>query len=109
MAREIRVTLIDDLDGSEATQTVEFSFAGSTYTIDLNEANAAKLEAALKPYIEKGEKVRGRRAVAAARRTPQARKGGTAEIRSWARENGFDVSDRGRIPADVLTAYEAAH
>ena len=99
MAREIRVILTDDLDGTEADQTVEFSLGNASYSIDLSDANVAKLEAALEPFIAKAEKVRGGR----------AGRGGTAEIRAWARENGFEVSDRGRVPADVMAAYEAAN
>lgn len=108
MAREIRVILTDDLDGSEATQSIEFSLKGNAYTIDLNDANAAKLEKALSPFIDKAEKVRsprgGRRGT-----STRAAKGGTSEIRAWAKDNGFEVSDRGRIPAGVLEAYEAAN
>ena len=110
MAREIRVILTDDLDGTEADQTVEFSLGNVSYSIDLSDANVAKLEAALEPFIAKAEKVRGRRS----RRTSaaaggRAGRGGTAEIRAWARENGYEVSDRGRVPADVMAAYEAAN
>lgn len=107
MAREIRVILTDDIDGSEDARTVEFSFGKVDYTIDLSEANVAKLEEALAPFIEKAERVtrrRGKKAVA-----PRARQGGSAGIRVWARENGYEVSDRGRVPAEVIAAYEAAN
>ena len=108
MAREIRVILTDDLDGSAATQTVEFSLGGNAYSIDLNDANVAKLEAALKPFIDKAEKVRGGRQ---GTRRPQAKgsRGGTTAVRTWARSNGYEVSDRGRVPADIMAAYEAAN
>ncbi|SHJ16773.1 Lsr2 protein [Tessaracoccus bendigoensis DSM 12906] len=106
MAREIRVFLKDDLDGSDATQTVEFALSGTAYTIDLSDDNAARLEEVLRPYIENGEKVKPQRGRGSA---PKGRRSGTAEIRIWARDNGYEVSDRGRIPADVLAAYEAAH
>jgi len=109
MAREIRVILTDDLDGSAATQTVEFSLAGNAYTIDLSDANVAKLEAALKPFIDKAEKVRGARQGGGRRQQGRASRGGTTAVRDWARSNGYEVSDRGRIPADILAAYEAAH
>ncbi len=107
MAKEIRVYLKDDLDGSEASQTVEFSLFGATYTIDLSDANVARLEEALKPFIEKAERVKGRRNSRGS--ASRGRKSGTAEIRAWARANGHEVSDRGRIPADVVAAYEAAN
>lgn len=111
MAREIRVFLTDDIDGSEATQTVEFSVAGTAYTIDLNDANAAKFEAALAPYVDKADRVRTGRRPASTRRSSASRSasGATAEIRAWARDNGFKISDRGRIPANVIAAYESAH
>ncbi|NHB85456.1 Lsr2 family protein [Tessaracoccus sp. HDW20] len=109
MAREIRVILTDDLDGTAATQTVEFSIAGNAYSIDLNDANVAKLEAALKPFIDNAEKVRGARQGGARRQPGRVTRGGTTAIRAWARENGHKVSDRGRIPAEVLAAYEAAN
>lgn len=111
MAREIRVFLKDDLDGSEASQTIEFSFAGTAYTIDLNDANAAKFEAALAPYVDKADRVRSTRRPAGTRRGSVSRSSGsaTADIRTWARENGVQVSDRGRIPAKVIAAYEAAN
>lgn len=111
MAREIRVILTDDLDGTEADQTIEFSLGNATYSIDLNNANAAKLEAALEPFIAKAERVRG---VRPGRRTGGGAASGrsskqTAIVRAWARDNGHEISDRGRIPAAVLAAFEAAN
>jgi hypothetical protein len=110
VAREIRVILTDDIDGSADARAVEFSLDKAAYTIDLSEANIAKLESALAPFIAKAERV-GRRKAASAGRKAGARspKGGLAEIREWARANGYEVSDRGRIPANVMEAYEAAN
>lgn len=111
MAQKIHIVLEDDLDGSEATETVTFGLDGTTYEIDLNDKNAAKLRDALAAYIGHGRKVgaaprRGgaRKAAAAAGSGPSAK-----EIRDWARENGYDVPDRGRVSADVRSAYDAAH
>ena len=108
MAQKIHIVLEDDLDGSEATETVTFGLDGTTYEIDLNDKNAAKLRDALAGYIGHGRKVgsaprRGRKAAASA--------GGTSakEIRDWARSNGYEVPDRGRVSADVRAAYEAAN
>ena len=111
MARQIRVILTDDLDGSEGAQTVEFALAGQAYSIDLSEANTRKLEEALAPFIEKAERVggRGRARKAAPRSSSSRSSSNTAAIREWAKANGFQVSDRGRIPADVVAAYEAAN
>lgn len=111
MAREIRVILTDDIDGGEADQTVEFSLGNAAYSIDLNASNVARLEAALEPFIAKAERVRnprgGKRGGSAT--TTRTGKGGTAAIRAWAKENGYQVSDRGRIHADIIAAFEAAN
>lgn len=108
MARKVEVTLVDDIDGSEATATVQFAFAGVQYEIDLNDDNTAKLEKALAPYIEHGRKVsatrRGRKAAPAG-----GAKVAPGEVRAWAAANGMEVSSRGRIPADVMEAYLAAN
>lgn len=105
MAQKVITLLEDDLDGSEASETVAFGIDGVTYEIDLNEKNAAKLRDALAKYIAAGRKVgksgtRGRKA-AAAGATP-------AEIRAWATSNGHDVPARGRIPVEIRAAFEAA-
>ena len=107
MAQKVHIVLEDDIDGSEASQTVSFALDGTSYEIDLNDKNAGGLRDALATYIGHGRKVsgagrRGRRSAAA---------GGTSakEIRDWARSNGHKVPDRGRIPADVREAFEAAH
>ncbi|MDF1606175.1 Lsr2 family protein [Nocardioides sp. YIM 152315] len=108
MAQKIHIVLEDDLDGSEATETVSFGLDGTSYEIDLNDKNAAKLRDALAPYVGHGRKVgaaprRGRKS-AAANGGPSAK-----EIRDWARGNGFDVPDRGRVSTEVRSAYDAAH
>jgi hypothetical protein len=108
MAQKVHIVLEDDLDGSEATETVSFALDGTSYEIDLNEGNAAKLRDALAVYIGHGRRVTGgnrrggRRAAATAGTSAK-------EVREWARENGYDVPDRGRIPAEVRSAYEAAN
>ncbi|MFT3887883.1 MAG: Lsr2 family protein [Arachnia sp.] len=106
MAREIRVILTDDIDGSADARTVEFSLDKVAYTIDLSDANLTKLEDALAPFIAKAEKV-GRKRPAARKAATRGAKAGLTEIREWARANGYEVSDRGRIPANVMEAYEA--
>lgn len=109
MAQKVHIVLEDDLDGSEATQTVAFSLDGTSYEIDLNDKNAGKLRDALAPYLGHARKVtgarRGRRSSA-----PAAGAGHSAkEIRDWARSNGHQVPERGRIPATVREAFEAAN
>jgi hypothetical protein len=108
MAQKVHIVLVDDLDGSEATETISFGLDGTSYEIDLNEKNAAKLRDALATYVGHARKAssgsrRGRRSAASAT-GPSAR-----EIRDWARSNGFDVPDRGRIPGEVREAFDSAH
>ena len=108
MAQKIHIVLEDDLDGSEATETVSFGLDGTSYEIDLNDKNAAALRKALSGYVGHARKVtaaprRGRKA-AATTDGPSAR-----EIREWARANGHEVPDRGRVSADVRAAYDKAH
>ena len=108
MAQKVNIVLVDDLDGTEATETVSFGLDGTTYEIDLNEENAAKLRDVLSGYVGHARKVgagprRARKATASAA-GPSAR-----EIRDWARSNGHDVPDRGRVSAEVREAFAAAH
>jgi hypothetical protein len=109
MAQKVNIVLVDDLDGTEATETVTFGLDGSTYEIDLNDANAAALREALSGYVGHARKVAG-----GARRGRRASSGSssssnTKDVREWARAQGMDVSERGRISADVQQAYDAAH
>ena len=110
MAQKVHITLEDDLDGGEATETVTFGLDGTTYEIDLNDKNAAQLRDALATYVGHGRKVGAAPRRAGARKTAAGDSGPSArEIRDWARDNGFDVPDRGRVSADVRSAYDAAH
>lgn len=109
MAQKVNIVLVDDLDGSEATETVTFGLDGTTYEIDLNDSNAAALRDALAGYIGHGRKVgsgprRGRKSAASSGDGASAK-----EIRDWARENGHEVPDRGRVSAEVRAAYDKAH
>ena len=108
MAQKVNIVLVDDIDGSDATETVVFGLDGTTYEIDLNDKNAAKLRDALGSYVGHARKSGSAGARRAAKKAsamgPSAR-----EVRDWARSNGFTVPDRGRIPADVRTAFDAAN
>ena len=95
MAQKVQVVLVDDIDGSAASETVSFSLDGTSYEVDLSDKNAADLREALAPWISAG------------RRTA-TRKESASTIRAWAKDNGVDVPERGRIPAKVREAYEAA-
>lgn len=106
MAQRVQIILEDDYDGGEADETVAFGLDGSDYEIDLSSDNASKLRDALAPWIASARKTGGRRARRSAR---QANGPGSAEIRAWAQENGYQVSSRGRVPAEVREAYAKAH
>lgn len=112
MAQKIKVLLIDDLDGSDAEETVSFAVDGVSYEIDLNEGNAAELREAFARWIGHARKAGGRRSTgrrASAATTSSSSGGDTGAIREWARANGYKVSDRGRVSAEVREAYAAAH
>lgn len=105
MAQKVNIVLVDDIDGSDATETIAFGLDGATYEIDLNDKHAAALRDALSGYLGHARKVttsRGRKAKTSTS-GPSAR-----ELRDWARSNGYEVSDRGRVPSNVRDAFEAA-
>lgn len=111
MARKVIVELVDDYDGtSKAEETVTLALDGVTYEIDLSARNAEKLRSALAVWTEHARKVGGR--VAKSKRQAAQSTTGTQEtqaIREWARKNGLEVSNRGRISAEVTEAYKKAH
>ncbi|MFD5770882.1 Lsr2 family protein [Streptomyces sp. NPDC127049] len=110
MAQKVQVLLVDDLDGVEADETVTFALDGKTYEIDLTTANAEKLRGLLEPYTTNGRRTGGRTAAGRGKGRPAASGSqDTAKIRAWAKENGYEVNDRGRVPAHVKTAYEDAN
>lgn len=109
MAQKVQVLLIDDLSGGEANETVTFSLDGKSYEIDLSTKNGEKLRELVAPYVKAGRKIGGR----ATSSRPKVAKAGnngpsTADIRTWAKKNGYDVNDRGRVPAPVREAFEKA-
>ncbi|HEX6354508.1 Lsr2 family protein [Actinophytocola sp.] len=112
MAQKVTVSLVDDLDGSEAEETVEFGLDGAFYEIDLSEDNAERLRDALAEYVEHarragGRKRTGRAPVGRAPRTASADREQNQAMREWARKQGMNISDRGRIPKEVAEAYNA--
>ena len=114
MAQQTTVRFVDDLDGSEAVGTVTFALENRAYEIDLSDENTDKLHEALAPFIEHARQIgrgsgrgRGRRQPATEKHTRSNREE-THAIREWARQNGHQVSDRGRIPKSVIEAYQAA-
>jgi hypothetical protein len=107
MAKIVSVVVTDDLDGSADAEAVSFGFDGHSYEIDLGKKNRAKLEKSLQPFMEAGRRTAARKAAKA----PRAAGPGTgrAAVRAWAAGQGQKVSERGRISAEVMSRYDAAH
>lgn len=113
MAQRVNVVLVDDLDGSEAVETVNFGLDGANYEIDLSSENATKLREVLAVYVGHGRRISGRRKTSGQSGSQAGSKSGASgpsasEIRAWARENGFDVPERGRVSGEVREAFLAA-
>jgi hypothetical protein len=113
MARKIVHQLVDDIDGTVLDpgqgQTVLFSLDGIAYEIDLTEGNADALRDAFAPYVSAGRAVSGTRSRRSGARSTGTGRRDLAAVRAWAKDNGHKVSDRGRVPATILDAYDAAH
>jgi len=106
MAQKVTVALEDDLDGGPAAETIRFGYGGADYEIDLSAKNAKDFRKQITPFIAHARKA-GRGAPRRTARTAASRQR-SGDIRSWARDNGIEVSDRGRIPAEVVERYNAA-
>ncbi len=110
MAQKVVVELSDDLNGSQADETVTFALDGGSYEIDLNSKNAAALREILAPYASAGRKQggarRGAKRVAVAKDSNRPDPGA---VRAWAESQGIEVASRGRVPADVIVKFQAAH
>src|SRR5690625_3361361 len=97
--------LIDDIDGSDADETIQFGLDGVSYEIDLNAAHAKELRDAMAKWVDAGRRTAGRRNARGGRRP----RNDGAMIRKWAKENGYTIGDRGVIPKSIREAYAAAH
>ena len=109
VARRVEVRLSDDLTGADIPpgrgEAVGFVLDGRAYEIDLTASNAAALRKALRPYVEAGRSIKG-----SGRRTTRSRVGAdTRTVKAWARANGYRVRDRGRVPNEILAAFDAAN
>jgi hypothetical protein len=109
VAQKVQVQLIDDLDGSEADGTVRFGLDGTEYEIDLSAGHAQELRGALARYAGAARRAGGggRRPARAGRRAPASALDPT-EVREWAKAQGIEVKDRGRVPAELVVKFEAA-
>ncbi len=112
MAQIREVRLVDDLDGEAADETIEFGIDGKNYEIDLSKENAGKLRDALAAFVAAGRRTsrarRGAPVASTSRSRPVADREQNQAIRDWARKRGMKVSERGRIPAEVLEEYNRA-
>jgi hypothetical protein len=106
MAQRTEVRFVDDLDGSEADETVHFAVDGVQYEIDLSAAHAEELRAALKPFTDAARRVG--RSTRSAGRSPRPSGPSPSAVREWARVEGIKVSDRGRVPAELVVKFQAA-
>jgi hypothetical protein len=106
MAQKIQTLFIDDIDGGAAEGTVRFALDGTDYEIDLSSSHSDELHAALRKYVDHARKVGGtaRRSTIRGGRKPSSVD--TVTVRTWARENGYDIKDRGRVPADLVAKYQ---
>lgn len=112
MARQTHIQYIDDIDGTvlgDEVHIIEFAFDGRDYSIDLSEENADAFRELMAPYVEAGHVLSPARRKPARKASARGAAGNTKAIRQWARESGYDISERGRIPAEILAAYNDAH
>jgi Lsr2 len=110
MAQKIQTLLIDDLDGGQAEDTVRFGLDGAEYEIDLNAKHAEAMRKALEPYVSAARRASGsvaRRSGRNGRRAATAGPDSTA-VREWAKAQGIEVKDRGRVPAELVVKFKAA-
>jgi len=108
MAQRVEYKLVDDIDGTAAVETVSFSLDGVSYEIDLTAGNAKKLRNDFATWVGHARRSGGRKSSRKAGAVG-ARRSDLSAVREWARKNGHQVSDRGRISAGVLAAYDKAH
>lgn len=113
MAQRVIIQLEDDIDGTPLSEgegeTVQFGLDGTAYEIDLSNTNAKVLREALAPYLDNGRRLTGKAAKRRGVRGQHTSQHSTREVRDWARSNGHNVPDRGRIPAHITEQFDAAH
>jgi Lsr2 len=107
VTQKIQTLFVDDLDGSEAEGTVRFGLDGAEYEIDLNAEHAQALRDALAPFMKAGRRAGGGRRSARSGRKASANGLNTSEIREWAKAQGIEVKDRGRVPAELVVKFKA--
>ncbi|MFN3867397.1 MAG: Lsr2 family protein [Demequina sp.] len=106
MAQKVQVVLVDDVDGGEADETLSFSLDNTSYEIDLSTDNAAQLRKDFETWTNRARRVSTKRTGSAPSRS---RRTDSAKVRAWAKDNGFEVSERGRISSEIREAYSKAN
>lgn len=109
MAQKVNITLVDDLDGNDADETVTFGLDGVEYEIDLSAGHAQQLREALGVYVGHARRSGGRKRSRSSRTSSNGEGTSAAELREWGRANGYEVSERGRVSSDLREAYHSAH
>lgn len=105
--RQTHVTLVDDLDGGAADETVDFQLDGKSYEIDLSASNGTKLRDALAPYLAAARRAsNGRGRSSRPNAKPASDRAHNQAVREWAREQGLKIADRGRIPDEIQVRYD---
>ena len=108
MAQRVQTLFIDDLDGSEAEGTIQFGLDGTSYEIDLNTKHAEALRKSLARYVKASRKISATRHITRTSRSSGPNGVNNSEVREWARSQGIDVKERGRIPAELVVKFKAA-
>ena len=111
MAQKVQTLLIDDLDGGDAEGTIRFALDGTEYEIDLSAKHAEALRKALAPYLSAARRTPGsaaRRPARSGRRAASVGAPDPTAVREWAKSQGIEVKDRGRVPAELVVKFKAA-
>ena len=107
MAQKVEITLVDDIDGGKADETITFGLDGAQYVIDLSNKNAKQFRESIAKYVDAARKEKGGRG---GRRASAAPAGpDTSDVRTWAKAQGYEVSERGRVSKDLIVKFQEAH
>jgi hypothetical protein len=111
MAQKVEITLVDDIDGGKADETITFGLDGAQYVIDLSDKNAKQFRENIAKYIDAARKEKSTRATGRGGRRVAATPAGpdTSDVRTWAKAQGYEVSERGRVSKDLIVKFQEAH
>jgi hypothetical protein len=109
VAQKVNIILVSDLSGGEADETVSFALDGTNYELDLSSKEADKFRGLFQDYVAVARKTSSGRGRKSSGKSGGSGRSDLADVRAWAKEQGMEVSERGRVSQDVLSAYDAAH